>query len=87
MQAGKSGKVKLGSFDMNEASLGRIKDGTQMFVIDQQPYLQSYLGVSLMNSYLEYGLSLPTAPILTGPGFVDASNIDVTLSGVQQDAR
>jgi simple sugar transport system substrate-binding protein len=87
MQAGMNGKVALGSFDMNEAGLNRIKDGSQTFVIDQQPYLQSYLAVSLMNSYLEYGLTIPTAPILTGPGFVDSSNIEATLSGVQKGAR
>ena len=34
-----------------------------------------------------YGLTLPTAPVLTGPGFVDASNIDATLGGVQKGAR
>lgn len=87
MQAGVTDKVALGSFDMNEAGLNRVKDGTQLFAIDQQPYLQSYLAVSLMNSYLEYGLNLPTTPILTGPGFVDASNIDATMGGVQKGAR
>ncbi|NTE56430.1 sugar ABC transporter substrate-binding protein [Agrobacterium tumefaciens] len=87
MQAGKTDKVALGSFDMNEAGLKRIKDGKQMFAIDQQPYLQSYLSVSLLNSFLEYGLNLPTAPILTGPGFVDKSNIEATLGGVQKGAR
>lgn len=87
MQAGLADKVALGSFDMNEAGLGRIKDGKQLFAIDQQPYLQSYLAVSLMNSYLEYGLDLPTAPVLTGPGFVDASNIEATMAGVQNGAR
>lgn len=87
MQAGKTDSVGFGSFDMNEAGLNRIKDGTQMFAIDQQPYLQSFLAVTLLNSYLEYGLNLPTAPVLTGPGFVDASNIDSTLAGVQNGAR
>ncbi|WP_405049130.1 substrate-binding domain-containing protein [Rhizobium sp. NZLR3b] len=87
MQAGKTDKVVLGSFDMNEAGLKRIKDGKQMFAIDQQPYLQSFLSVTLLNSYLEYGLDLPTAPILTGPGFVDKSNIEATMGGVQKGAR
>ena len=87
MQAGKTDSVAFGSFDMNEAGLNRIKEGTQMFAIDQQPYLQSFLSVTLLNSYLEYGLTLPTAPVLTGPGIVDSSNIDATLSGVQQGAR
>ena len=87
MQAGMSGKIALGSFDMNEAGLNRIKDGTQTFAIDQQPYLQSYLAVGLMNSYLEYGLNLPTNPVLTGPGFVDSTNIEATLGGVKKGAR
>ncbi|PDS63052.1 sugar ABC transporter substrate-binding protein [Rhizobium anhuiense] len=87
MQAGVSGKVALGSFDMNEAGLGRIKSGGQTFAIDQQPYLQSYLAVGLLNSFLEYGLQLPTAPVLTGPGFVDSANIDATLGGVKKGAR
>ncbi|WP_152912335.1 substrate-binding domain-containing protein [Candidatus Rhodobacter oscarellae] len=87
MQAGKTNSVAFGSFDMNEAGLNRIKDGTQLFAIDQQPYLQSFLAVTLLNSYLEYGLTLPTMPVLTGPGIVDASNIDATLAGVQNGAR
>jgi simple sugar transport system substrate-binding protein len=67
-QAGLDGKVKLASFDMNESGLQRIKDGKQMFSIDQQPYLQGLLAVSLLNGYINYGVDLPTRPVLTGPG-------------------
>jgi simple sugar transport system substrate-binding protein len=87
MQAGTSDKVKLGTFDMDEPTLQRIKDGTQLFAIDQQPYLQGYLAVSLLNAYVNYGLDLPTKPILTGPGIVDVSNVDATLAGVAAGAR
>jgi simple sugar transport system substrate-binding protein len=87
MQAGVVDKVKLGTFDMDEPTLQRIKDGTQLFAIDQQPYLQGYLAVSLLNSYVNFGLDLPTKPILTGPGIVDASNVDATLNGVKMGAR
>ncbi len=87
MQAGLSDRVKLGSFDMDGPGLDRIKDGTQLFAIDQQPYLQGFLSVMLANSYVNYGLDLPTKPILTGPGIVDASNIDATLAGVQAGTR
>ena len=38
-QAGLNDKVKLGSFDMNETTLDRIKAGAQLFAIDQQPWL------------------------------------------------
>ena len=60
---------------------------TQAFAIDQQPYLQSYLAVSLLASAIDFGTSLPTFPVLTGPGIVDASNIDATLAGVKLGAR
>ena len=86
-QAGKSGTTMLGSFDMNQAGLDRIKGGTQLFAIDQQPYLQSYLAVSLLASHIDFGTDLPVFPVLTGPGIVNASNIDATLAGVAKGAR
>jgi simple sugar transport system substrate-binding protein len=86
-QAGKTKIVQLASFDMNEANLARIKDGTQLFCIDQQPYLQGYLAVSLLASAIDFGTDLPTFPVLTGPGIVDASNIEATLVGVTKGAR
>jgi simple sugar transport system substrate-binding protein len=86
-QAGKTGATKLGSFDMNQAGLDRIKAGTQAFAIDQQPYLQSYLAVSLLAAHIDFGTDLPVFPVLTGPGIVDASNIDATLAGVKLGAR
>jgi simple sugar transport system substrate-binding protein len=45
------------------------------------------LGVTLLASIIDYGAALPTAPVLTGPGIVDASNIDATLAGVEKGAR
>lgn len=86
-QAGKTGKTMLGTFDLNQAGLDRIKGGTQMYAIDQQPYLQSYLAVSILASAIDFGTDLPTNPVLTGPGIVDAANIDATLAGVAKGAR
>lgn len=86
-QAGKVETVKLGSFDFNEATLARIKDGKQAFAIDQQPYLQSLLAVTLLASHIDFGTALPTMPILTGPGIVEASNVDATIAGVKVGAR
>lgn len=86
-QAGLVKKVKLGTFDIDPTNLARIKDGTQLFCIDQQPYLQGYLAVSMLNGYVQYGLKIPTAPILTGPGIVDASNVAATLAGAAAGAR
>ena len=86
-QASKTDKVSLASFDMNEAGLARIKEGKQTFAIDQQPYLQGYLATSLLASAIDFGTSLPTFPVLTGPGIVDSSNIGPTLVGVTKGAR
>jgi simple sugar transport system substrate-binding protein len=86
-QSGRQAAVALASFDMNEANLARIKAGTQLFCIDQQPYLQGFLATSILASAIDFGTSLPTFPVLTGPGIVDASNIDATLAGVQKGAR
>ena len=86
-QAGAAEKIKLASFDMDETCLERIKNGTQMFAVDQQPYLQGFLAVSLLNGFVSYGLDLPTRPVLTGPGIVDASNVDATVKGAKAGAR
>ena len=86
-QAGVGDKVKLASFDMDETGLARIKDGKQLFAIDQQPYLQGYLAVSLLNGFVNYGLDLPTKPVLTGPGIVSKDNVAVTLAGAAAGAR
>ncbi|MDA5633665.1 MULTISPECIES: substrate-binding domain-containing protein [Rhizobium/Agrobacterium group] len=87
MQAGKTETALLGTFDLNQSGLDRIKDGTQGFAIDQQPYLQSLLAVTLLASAIDFGTDLPTAPLLTGPNIVDKSNIQTTLAGVAKGAR
>lgn len=86
-QAGKTGQVLLGCFDFNETALDRIKNGSQAFAIDQQPYLQSLIAVQLLAGHIDFGTDLPTRPVLTGPGIVDAGNIDATLAGVKIGAR
>lgn len=86
-QAGKAGKVFVGGLNMNETILNNIKSGKQMFAIDQQGYHQGYLAVSILNGYVNYGLSVPTREILTGPGIVDSANVDATMAGVKAGTR
>ena len=65
-------QILLATFDLSPEVLSAIEDGTILFAIDQQQYLQGYLGVLIVTQYAQYGL-LPGGgqPILTGPGFVD----------------
>jgi simple sugar transport system substrate-binding protein len=43
--------------------------------------------VSILNGYVNYGLTIPTREILTGPGVVDSSNIKATMAGAKQGTR
>ena len=69
--------AKVATFDTNAAVVDAIKNGTVEWAVDQQPFLQGYLAVDALWLYLTnrnvIGGGLPT---LTGPSFVDESNID-----------
>jgi simple sugar transport system substrate-binding protein len=86
-QANLVGKVKLATFDMDQNQLDRIKAGTELFCIDQQPYLQGYLAVSEAYQYNLWGLNIPMDAVLTGPAIIDSANVDATLAGVKAGVR
>lgn len=86
-QAGLGDDVDLGTFDMDPTQLERIKDGKELFCIDQQPYMQGFLAVSLANSYVRYGINLPQRPLLTGPAIIDQSNVDFAIDGAKAGVR
>lgn len=86
-QAGKTGKVKVCGVNFDKAILSQIDAGTQACAIDQQGYQQGFYAVSILNGYVNYGLTIPTREILTGPGVVDAANIKATLVGAEQGTR
>jgi simple sugar transport system substrate-binding protein len=69
-------KIKLATFDLSKDVLAAISDGTMLFAIDQQQFLQGYLPVVFLTYYHLYGL-LPGGglPVLTGPGFVTKDNV------------
>ena len=87
MQSGKLGQVQLCGMNFDETILSNIKDGSQLCAIDQQGYHQGYLAVSILNGYVNYGLTIPTREILTGPGIIDASNVEATMAGVAEGTR
>ena len=72
------GDVIHGTFDLSPEIEAKIEDGTTLFGIDQQPYLQGYGAVLWLSMAARYGIT-PAAPVMaTGPGFVDASNVGAT---------
>lgn len=86
-QAGKTGQVHLCGMNFNDSILNNIQQGTQACAVDQQGYQQGFFAVSILNNYVNYGLTIPTREILTGPGIVDASNVDQVVAGVEAGAR
>lgn len=73
--AGKSAKV--GTFDTNADVVDAIKSGSIQFAVDQQPYLQGYLAVDSLWLYRTNGNTIGGGqPTLTGPAFVDKTNVD-----------
>jgi simple sugar transport system substrate-binding protein len=85
--AGMDGKVKLCGINFDEGILNQIKEGKQACAIDQQGYQQGFYAVSILNGYINYGLSIATREILTGPGVVDAATIDATMAGAKDGTR
>ncbi|MGY1848509.1 MULTISPECIES: sugar ABC transporter substrate-binding protein [unclassified Blastococcus] len=76
--AGDAGSEALvATFDLNEDVISGIQDGDIAFAVDQQQYEQGYLPIVMLKLYAE---NLNTVgggqAVLTGPGFVDADNVD-----------
>ncbi|HEX3790538.1 MAG TPA: substrate-binding domain-containing protein [Pseudonocardiaceae bacterium] len=68
--------AKLATFDTNKQLVGAIQSGAVQFAVDQQPYLQGYLAVDGLWLYKTNGdISGGGQPVLTGPAFVDRTNI------------
>jgi simple sugar transport system substrate-binding protein len=70
-------EAQVATFDLNADVITGIQDGEIAFAVDQQQYEQGYLPVVMLQLYAE---NLNTVgggqPVLTGPGIVDAGNVD-----------
>ncbi|MCP1199046.1 substrate-binding domain-containing protein [Notoacmeibacter sp. MSK16QG-6] len=86
-QAGKSGQVFVCGMNFDDSILDNIQQGTQACAVDQQGYQQGFFAVSILNNYVNYGVTIPTREILTGPGVVDSSNVELVIEGVKAGAR
>jgi len=78
----------LATSDLSPAVLQSILDGEISFAIDQQQYLQGYLPIVFLTLYNQNANVVGGGlPVLTGPGFVDASNaaavIDLSAAGTR----
>ncbi|WP_159838622.1 sugar ABC transporter substrate-binding protein [Nocardia sp. CY41] len=78
----------VATFDLNSDVVDAIRAGKLLFAVDQQQYEQGYLPIVLLKLYRT---NLNTvgggAPVQTGPGFVEKSNVDAVAALVAQGTR
>jgi simple sugar transport system substrate-binding protein len=71
---GKTGKIKLCTFDISPTVVQALVRKQIEFAVDQQQWLQGYLPVVFLANYAKYGLLLQDDLALTGPSFVTPEN-------------
>ncbi|MCY0900391.1 MAG: substrate-binding domain-containing protein [Firmicutes bacterium] len=70
---GKLGKIPVGAFDFNSATLHYIEQGVVSYTVDQQPFLQGYDSVEELVLLARYGVD--PVSINTGPVFLTHANV------------
>ncbi|WP_432564008.1 substrate-binding domain-containing protein [Kineococcus sp. SYSU DK003] len=80
--------AKLVTFDTNAELVQAVQDGTVLWAVDQQPYLQGYEAIDALWLYLNNANTIGGGqPTLTGPAFIDSSNIDVVAEYAKAGTR
>jgi simple sugar transport system substrate-binding protein len=81
-------QAKVATFDLNVDAAKAIQEGKIMFAIDQQPYVQGYMSVVSLWLNLTNGNDMGGGgPVLTGPSFVDSTNIDQIVTYAENNTR
>jgi len=80
--------ARVATFDTNAGVVDAIKNGMIEWAIDQQPFLQGYLAVdSLWLYFTNKNVIGGGQPTLTGPSFVDETNINSVADLAQAGTR
>ncbi|MEZ5092227.1 substrate-binding domain-containing protein [Nocardioides sp.] len=84
--AGSSAQVA--TFDLNADVAQNVVDGKLAFAIDQQPYVQGYLGVTGIYLKVINGNDIGGGqPVYSGPAFVTKDNADTVLKFAEGGTR
>ncbi|ACY22791.1 periplasmic binding protein/LacI transcriptional regulator [Gordonia bronchialis DSM 43247] len=80
--------TEIVTFDTNAALVPLIEGGQVKWAVDQQPYLQGYLAVDSLWLYLTNGNTIGGGnAVLTGPAFIDSSNISKVAAYAKAGTR
>jgi simple sugar transport system substrate-binding protein len=78
------GKVILGCKDFDVLTLKAIQDGTALFTLVPQQYLMGYIPIQFLYLQKKYGFKMPEQEIITGPTWVDSSNVALVAPLVER---
>jgi simple sugar transport system substrate-binding protein len=73
-QLGKTGQIKLCTFDISPSVIAALAKKQMEFAIDQQEWLQGYLPIVFLANYIRYGSIPQNDFIMTGPNVVTSEN-------------
>lgn len=83
---GKSGAIRVATFDLSASFLESVKAGDAAFAIDQQQFLQGYLPVAFLSLYADYGL-MPGGNVPSGPNLITADKagqvVELSAQGIR----
>jgi len=80
--------AKIYTFDTNAAEIAKIKSGAVQWAVDQQPYLQGYESVDSLWLFLTNANVLGGGvTVLTGPSFIDSSNVAKVATYAERGTR
>jgi simple sugar transport system substrate-binding protein len=85
-EAGLSGTIKTGTFDLSPTILKAVLDGKMEWGIDAQQYLMGYFPVVAFDLLKRYKLA-PIADYPTGPGFVGKAEAGSVIELAKQGVR
>src|SRR6185312_13686994 len=80
--------AKIATFDLNQDVAQAIKDSKIQFSVDQQPYVQGFMAVTMLWMNITNGNDIGGGqPVMTGPSIVDSTNIDQILPYTASNRR
>ena len=80
--------VKVGTFDVNADVVTNIESGNLLFAIDQQPYVQGYMGVTGIYLKALNGNDIGGGqPVYSGPAVITKDNAAAVLDFAKAGTR
>jgi simple sugar transport system substrate-binding protein len=80
-------RVQLATFDLSPEVLRAVRARRMLFAVDQQPYLQGYLPITLLAEHARHELMPARGLIPTGPQFVTPANAADVLALSRRGSR